>query len=79
MMQQPVFNRRQDGSDIPERTLRILDTFEALRARALIRLQMSRQDAAEGNAWGAARNEKICDEMMNRAWTRPKIGAEWLP
>lgn len=68
MSEQPWWNRRNDGSPIPEPVLGQLDRFESLRARALLRLYIAQQDRAMGDYHMADRNEAVADEMFRRSW-----------
>jgi hypothetical protein len=67
------YDLRQDGSVPSERTLRLLTSPGALRARAAIRAEIARQDEAHGDTWANWRNLHVAADMLERA---AKGGAE---
>ena len=55
------------GNRPPPHVMAILTTPEALRARAAVRLDIARQDDANGDGHASWRNRLVAQDMLRRA------------
>ena len=63
----PDYDRRQDGTPMPDRVLAMLTEPRVLRARAAIRLAIADQDRADADTHAEWRNRMVAADMLERA------------